>query len=59
MPWASNAAFGSDNTVLEGSTKMSAVGVKSMNLVVQLDQKDLSTLDTFNLSFLLVQVLQV
>lgn len=38
---------------------MSAVGVESVDLVVKLDKEDLSTLNAFNLYFLLLTILQV
>lgn len=59
MPWASNATLRSDDTVLQRGTKMRAIGIQSVNLVIDLDQENFPTFNALDLCFLLTQVLQI
>lgn len=59
MPRASDSALASKNTLDQRCTVVSAVGTHGVNLVLDLGQQDLSTLNAVDLDFLLLTILQV
>lgn len=59
VPWTCYPALRIDNTILQRSTIVGAVGVESVNLVLDLDDQYLPTFDALDLCFLLVAVLEV
>jgi len=59
VPWASNSAIRSHYTLYKRGTIMRAVCVHGVNLSIDLDEKDLASLEAFYFGFLLLTILQV
>jgi hypothetical protein len=59
VPRAGDSALASENTLDQGCTVVSAVGAHGVDLVLDLGQQDLSTLDAIDLDLLLLTILQV
>lgn len=59
MPWTSDSAFTGEDTLHQRCTIVGAVGTHGVNLISHLGKKNLSSLNAFDLSLLLLTIFKV